>query len=74
MDKDSMRNKVDMKFYCSKHPETELNFSTDLSKIGASSAHEINIKIVIHPCERCQQEIDKIKNAISLIVNIDKKQ
>jgi hypothetical protein len=70
MNKDSMRNKMDVKFYCSKHPENELNFSSDLSKVGASSAYEVNVKIVIHPCSRCQQEVERIENAVGVLLSV----
>ena len=70
MDKDSMRNKMDVKFYCAKHPETELNFSSDLSKVGASSAYEVNIKIVIHPCVRCRQEVERIEDAVDVLLSV----
>jgi hypothetical protein len=68
--KDDFRNKMDVKFYCSKHPENELTFSTDLSKIGASSAYEVNVKIVIHPCHRCRHEIELIENAVSVLLSV----
>jgi len=71
---DNHRNKMDVKFYCSKHPENELNLSSELSRVGASSAYEVNVKIVVHPCSKCQQEVDRIKNAIGVLMsakNID---
>ena len=67
MHQDSARNKLDFEMYCSKHPKQRLNFSTELSKIGASSAYEVNIKIVVHPCEICQNEVDNVKNAVSTL-------
>ena len=66
MHQDDMRNKMDVKMYCAKHPDTELNFSSD-SKVGASSANEINVKILIHPCKKCQNELDRMKDAISVL-------
>jgi hypothetical protein len=68
--KDDLRNKMDVKFYCSKHPENELTFSTDLSKVGASSAYEVNVKIVIHPCHRCRHEVERIENAVSVLLSV----
>lgn len=65
MHQDNRRNKMDVKMYCVKHPNTELNFSPD-SKVGASPAHEINVKILIHPCEKCENEVNRIKDAISI--------
>lgn len=70
MHQDSMRNKMDVKFYCSKHPENELTFSSDLSKVGASSAYEVNVKIVIPPCSRCQQEVERIENAVGVLLSV----
>jgi hypothetical protein len=70
MHKDALRNKMDVKFYCSKHPENELTFSTDLTKVGASSAYEVNVKIVIHPCSRCRQEVERIENAVDVLLSV----
>ena len=72
MHQDSTRNKLDFEMYCSKHPGQRLNFSTELSKIGASSAYEVNIKIVVHPCEICQNEVDSIKHAIGTLLSFQK--
>jgi hypothetical protein len=69
MNKDSQRSKMDVKFYCSKHPENELTFSSDLSKVGANSMLEMNVKIVIHPCGKCQREFDNVKNAVSVLIS-----
>ena len=65
MHQDDMRNKLDVKMYCAKHPDMELNFSPD-SIVGASSAYEINVKILIHPCRKCENEVNRIKDAISV--------
>jgi hypothetical protein len=72
-EQDSTRNNMDVKLYCSKHPDTVLNFSHDLSKIGASSAYCINVKIVVHPCERCLQELERIENAVGVLFNLKNK-
>ena len=69
MHEDEMRSKLEVKFYCSKHIENELTFSTD-SKIGASSAYEINAKILIHPCSRCRQEFERIENAAKVLMSV----
>ena len=69
MHKDSMRNKMDVKMYCAKHKDTELNFSTN-SEVGTSSAYEINVKILIHPCAKCQMEIEKIKDAAKILTGL----
>lgn len=61
MHKDAMRSKLEVKFFCSKHTENELTFSTE-SRIGASSAYEINAKILIHPCSRCERELEVIRD------------
>jgi hypothetical protein len=71
MEQDAMRSKLDVKMYCAKHPDTELKFSPD-SKVGANSAYEINIKVLIHPCEKCKHELEKLKNAMRTIRDIDK--
>ena len=68
MHDDSIRSKLEVKFYCSKHTENELNFSTS-SKIGASSAYEINAKILVHPCSRCRQEFERIENAVKVLMS-----
>lgn len=70
MHKDALRNKMDVKFYCSKHPENELTFSSDLSRVGANSAYEVNIGIAIHPCSRCLQEVELIKNAVNVLLSV----
>ena len=67
-----MRNKMDLKFYCSIHPENQLTFSSDLSRVGGNSAYEINVKIVIHPCGKCLQEIERIEKAIDVLLNFKK--
>lgn len=72
MHKDALRDKMDVKFYCSKHPENELTFSSDLSKIGANSAYEVNVKIVIHPCSRCLQEVERIEDAVNVLLSVKK--
>ena len=72
MHKDAMRNKMDMKFYCSKHPRNELTFSSDLSNIGANSAYDVNLKIVIHPCSECLREMQKIENAVNVLMSVGK--
>ena len=70
MEKDALRNKMDVKFYCSKHPRTELTFSTYLTKVGASSADEVNVKLVIHPCSRCSQELERMKNGVQFLLSV----
>jgi hypothetical protein len=69
MEKDALRNKMDVKFYCSKHPRNELTFSTDLTKVGASSAYEVNVKLVIHPCSRCRQELERMQKAVDVLLS-----
>ena len=68
--KDALRSKMDLKFYCSKHSDTELKFSTDLSKVGASSAHQLNVKIVVHPCEQCRREYERITDAVDVLMSV----
>ena len=70
MHTDALRTKLDVKFYCSKHPNNELNFSSNLSKIGANSAFEINAKITIHPCSMCRSEKEKIEDAVKLLMTV----
>lgn len=72
MHQDSMRNKLDFEMYCSKHPKQRLNFSTELSAVGANSAYEVNIKIVVHPCEKCQMEVDSVKQAVGTLLSFQK--
>ena len=68
MDEDRFRKKADFRLYCSVHPQQELLFSGKMSRVGASSAYEINIGISDHPCELCKAEADKIKNAVSTLI------
>ena len=70
MHEDALRNKMDVKFYCSKHPENELYSSSGLSEVGANSAYEVNVKIVIHPCGRCLQEVERIENAVNVLLSV----
>jgi hypothetical protein len=70
MYKDTMRSKMELKFYCSKHPENELTFSTDFSKVGANSAYEVNVKMAIHPCSICLHQIEKIENAVDVLLSV----
>lgn len=73
---DSSRNKIDFALFCSKHPKTKLTISHDLSKIGADSANEVNLRIVVHPCIECTWEMNQIKGAIRTLKelqNIDLK-
>ena len=71
MEEDFYREKLEVKMFCSKHPKNELKFSTD-SRIGASSAYEINAKILIHPCSMCRMEIESIENAVSVLMSLNK--
>lgn len=68
LSRDSSRKKMDVVFYCTKHPNQELAFNHQSSQIGASSAYEINFKISIYPCEECQREINRIKGAIDILL------
>lgn len=69
---DYLRNSLDFTMYCSKHINQKLTFDSTLSKVGANSAMECNIIIVVHPCSLCKQENDKIKNAVTTLLNINK--
>ena len=73
MMEDWRRSKLEVKMYCAKHPDTELNFSPN-SKIGASSAYEINAKILIHPCRRCEDEVNRIKEAVGVFQMFGRKE
>lgn len=61
---DSSRNKLGFALFCSKHPKQRLNMSHDLSEVGADSAYDVNIRIVVHPCRECTWEMNNIKGAI----------
>lgn len=71
--RDDFRTKAEVKLFCAKHPKQELRFSGD-SKVGASSAYEINLKIVVHPCWECEREIEQIKGVIRIFNNISQKE
>lgn len=58
MNDDSFIERLEIKLFCSKHPENELQFSIK-SRIDA--------KILIHPCSRCQQEIEFIQSAARIL-------
>jgi len=44
--------------------------STELSKVGASSAYEVNLKVFVHPCMECQQELNTLKWVIRTIKEV----
>jgi len=67
---DDSRNKLDLTLYCSKHPKQTLRMSTELSKVGASSAYEVNLKVFVHPCMECQQELNTLKWVIRTIKEV----
>ena len=70
MNEDSQRERLEFALYCSKHVNTRINISTN-SRVGFSSAMEANIKIIVHPCEVCEHEVNKIKNAVKLLTTLD---
>lgn len=41
-----------------------------MSRVGANSAYEINIGIVVHPCDQCKAEADSIKSAVSTLLKL----
>lgn len=65
---DHMRNELSVKCFCSVHPNEVLRFSTD-SKMGASSAMEVNAKILIHPCSVCEKGRSDAAKAISTLLD-----
>lgn len=67
MHKDSMRDKLGFEMYCSKHPTERLTFSYELSAVVANSAYEANVKIVVHPCKQCQDEVENIRSAVNTL-------
>jgi hypothetical protein len=67
MEEDHFRKKGNFKLYCSVHPKQELSFSGKMSRVGADSAYEINIDVVVHPCAQCKAETDRIKNAATTL-------
>lgn len=66
MDRDSDRSKMVVRFYCSKHPDTELTFDTN-SEQRSSSAYELDMRIRVHPCVKCKQERESIIRAIKTL-------
>ena len=72
MNQDSTRDKMDIAFFCSLHPKQKLTFSSRASKVDAHSAYEINVEIIIHPCAQCKNEMDRIKNAASILTSLNK--
>lgn len=68
-----MRNKLDFSMYCSVHPNEKLTFDSSLSKVGASSAFELNIKIVVSPCSLCKKEHEKVTDAIEVLFKANNK-
>jgi len=67
---DDSRNKLDLTLYCLKHPKQTLRMSTNLSKVGANSAYEVNLKVFVHPCMECQQELNNLKWVIRTIKEV----
>lgn len=67
MSDDIFRNKLDFALTCSKHPKQNLTFSVKGSNVNASSAYEVNIGIMVHPCGLCQAEFEQFKWAVELI-------
>ena len=72
MSKDDFRNRLEVKLYCSKHPNQELTFSTT-SQIGAKSAYEINAKIFTNPCVMCEHEFERFNDAVEIVIHSHKK-
>lgn len=72
MDNDSLRKKLEIKMYCSKHPSCELRFSTG-SCFGASSAYVISGNILIHPCSECKREAERIEDAARVLMSVANK-
>mgnify|MGYP003641474202 CR=1 FL=1 len=70
MNSDSQRDRLQVKFTCSKHPEVDLTFSTKLSRIGADSAMSINPEICIHPCRVCEREHQSIIDAVNKLMSL----
>ena len=67
-DNDSMRDKLDLSLYCSIHRDERLNMSSEFSKVGGSSAYEVNLKVMVKPCRLCQGEFQRFKNAVSIVI------
>lgn len=65
---DSMRDRLDLSLHCSRHPIIRLNMSPGLSKMGASSAYEVNMRIMVHPCHMCDREYEMLKDSIQVIL------
>ena len=69
MSDDWSRNKLDFRLHCFKHPNQALTMTSN-SNIGASSAMEVNIHILVHPCQICTRESDDIKDAVILLMDV----
>jgi hypothetical protein len=72
MQEDDLRDKMDFSLYCSEHPEEKLKYSAQLSRVGASSAYEVNIKIRVHQCRLCKRKLEDVKNALGVFNSIMK--
>ena len=69
---DNQRENLELKLYCSTHEETVLQFSTR-SKVDHNSAMHATIRIHVHPCRRCEQEMDSIKHSVKTLINFSSK-
>lgn len=73
MNNDIFRDKLEVKMYCSKHPEVELKLSSK-SNVGLSSAYDVTLKVLILPCSQCEHERMKMKNAIRNLIEESNKE
>ena len=69
---DSSRKELKLELYCSEHPNSKLTMTTEQSAVGAGSAYEVRVKIMVHPCSRCKQELYELQHAVSVFGNVAK--
>lgn len=62
------RENFNLLFFCSKHPKTALQLNHGDSKIGASSAYEMHINVMIEPCNACLYEYELLKQSIDIVI------
>lgn len=61
---DNSRTQIKMELRCSKHPDQKLYLSSSGSKVGASSAYELNPTIMVHPCASCEMEHNSLRSSV----------
>ena len=70
--RDYLRDSLSVGLFCAIHKEQKLKLCTDEeSRVGADSAFTMDIKIMVHPCYKCGEEISKIKNAVKALMELN---